>query len=87
LPEISLVPGALATPGTERAAIATLQRDDVRLALIDRHTFPEYGQTSFGRSFDRGIAAWIRRDFRHVTTLRPLAGVSHTIDVWVRRQS
>jgi hypothetical protein len=87
LPEISLVPGALASPGAERNAIATLQRDDVRLALIDRHTFPEYGQTSFGRSFDRGLAAWISAHFRHVTTLRPLAGVSHTIDVWVRRAS
>ena len=87
LPEISLVPGALAAPGAEREAIATLQRDDVRLALTDRHTFPEYGQTSFGKSFDTGLAAWIRAHFRHVATLRPLAGVGHTIDVWVRRAS
>ena len=87
LPELSLVPGALAAPGAERQAIATLERRDVRLALIDRHTFPEYGQTSFGRSFDIGLAAWIGGHFRHVATLRPLAGVSHTIDVWVRRQS
>jgi len=87
LPEISLVPGALAAPGAERKAIATLERDHVRLVLTDRHTFPEYGQTSFGKSFDIGLAAWIRRHFRHVTTLRPLSGVSHTIDVWVRRAS
>ncbi len=87
LREISLVPGALATKGSEKAAIATLEHDRVRLVLADRHVFTEYGQTRFGRSFDRGLYDWITKHYRRVATLRPLAGVSHTLDVWVRRAS
>jgi hypothetical protein len=85
LPQISLVPGALASPGAEVAAIRALKRAHVRLALTDRHAFTEYGQTNFGTSFDRVLAGWIQRNFNHAATLRPHGGVDHTIDVWVRR--
>jgi len=34
--------------------------------VIDRRTFPAYGQTSFGGSFDRILDAWIRSHFRRV---------------------
>jgi hypothetical protein len=85
LRQISLVPGALPKPEDERSAIATLERAKVRLVLIDRHTFAEYGQTRFGGSFDRLLDRWIQRNFVHTTRLRPGGGVDHTLDVWVRR--
>jgi hypothetical protein len=83
LREISLVPGALAKPADERAAIRALAR--VRFAITDRHSFGEYGQTRFGASFDRLLATWLRRNFDHAATLRPRGDVDHTLDVWVRR--
>jgi hypothetical protein len=85
LRQISLVPGALAKPGDEARAIRALA--PVRLAITDRHSFGEYGQTRFGASFDRLVAGWIRRNFNHTATLRPRGGVDHTLDVWVRRNT
>ena len=85
LRQISLVPGALAKPGDEARAIRALA--SVRLAITDRHSFGEYGQTRFGASFDRLLAGWIRRNFNHTATLRARGGVDHTLDVWVRRNS
>jgi len=87
LPQISLVPGALPTAADERAAIDALEHANVRLALTDRHSFSDYGQTRFGASFDRVLASWIRRHFNHAALLRPGGGVDHTLDVWVRRGS
>ena len=83
LRQISLVPGALAKQGDERAAIRSLA--PVRFAITDRHSFGEYGQTSFGKSFDRLLATWIQRNFDHAATLMPRGSVDHTLDVWVRR--
>ncbi len=85
LPQISLLPGALPTEQDERAAIAALDRAGVRLAVTDRRPFTEYGQTSFGGSFDRLLAGWIRSNFAHVATLAPGPGGTHTLDVWIRR--
>jgi hypothetical protein len=80
---ISLVPGALAKPGDEQAAIRSLTH--VRFAITDRHSFGEYGQTRFGKSFDRLLATWVQRNFDHAATLKPRGSVDHTLDVWVRR--
>lgn len=87
LQQISLVPGALATTGDQEEVIRTLERDHVRLVITDRHRFTEYGQTSFGQSFDRRLAGWIHRNFKHAATLRPEGGVDHTLDVWVGGRS
>jgi hypothetical protein len=84
LPQISLVPGALPTQRDQLDAIRTLERRHVKLVITDRHRFTEYGQTAFGGSFDRRLAQWIHRNFKHAATLRPGGGVDHTLDVWVR---
>jgi hypothetical protein len=87
LPEISLLPGALSGAGEEERAIGILARSRVRLAITDRHPFTEYGQSSFGVSFDQRLARWIKARFIHVATLRPQGASSHTLDVWLRRTS
>jgi hypothetical protein len=85
LPQISLLAGALATPQAERQAITRLDRAGVRLIITDRHPLTEYRQTSFGGSFDRVLAGWIRSTFVHVETLQGGGSVSHTLDIWLRR--
>src|SRR5204862_5902421 len=68
LSEISLVPGALPSRADELRAIAQLRQSHVRLVLVDERTFPEYDQTTFGGSFDRTLAAWIRSRFAHAAS-------------------
>ncbi len=87
LPQISLLPGALADANAERQAVARLERAGVEVAVTDRHPLTEYGQTAFGGSYDRIVAAWIRSTFDHVATLRPSGSISHTLDIWVRRRA
>jgi hypothetical protein len=87
LPEVSLLPGALAGAGRERRALVRLEGAGVRVAVIDRRTYPQYGHTSFGGSFDRSIDAWIRKDFHRVATFA--AGADPTaphIEIWRRSQ-
>lgn len=85
LPELSLIPGALPNAAAERAATATLAADPPQIVVTDRHPFTEYGQTSFGGSFDRVVAAWIHAHYRHAATIRGAASSSHTLDIWLRR--
>jgi len=84
LPQISLLPGALHDARAERDAMQRLQRAHVRLAIIDRRRFPEYGNTTFGGSFDRVLAALIRQRFAHVATLRGGGPKPRVLDVWLR---
>jgi hypothetical protein len=84
VPQISLLPGTLPSVGDQRREVAVLRRSGVRLAVIDRHQFPEYGHTSFGESFDRTLAAWIRRSFVHVATITAPGPDGRTLDVWLR---
>jgi hypothetical protein len=83
LPQLSLLPGALGSRADARAAIAVLDRR-VRLVVIDRRTYAGYGHTSFGGSFDRLLADWVRTHYTRIATLRD-AATSPTIDVWTRR--
>ena len=86
LPEISLLPGALAGAGRERRALARLEGAGIHLAVIDRRTFPQYASTSFGGSFDRTLDSWIRRDFRRVATFATGADPQAVhLEIWVRR--
>ena len=85
LEQLTLVPGSLAAEGAEQAAIERLERSDVRLAVLDRREFPEYGHTSFGGSFDAALAAWIRDNFDRTATLS--AGGPRTLDIWLRRRT
>lgn len=85
LPQLSLLPGALPHPDDERRAIAKLERDRTRLLVIDRRTFPEYGHTSFGGSFDRLLAGWIDRKYTRVATIGDSSSDSRSVDIWIRR--
>jgi len=82
LPRIDLLPGALPDADAQRAVIGRLEEAGVRLIVTDGHAFGEYGHTSFGDSFDRVLATWIRNHYELGATLA--AGPSHTLDVWVR---
>jgi hypothetical protein len=84
LPHLSLLPGALPTESDERAAIARLEAADVRLVITDRHVYSIYGHSSFGESFQRTLAAWIREEFTHVAILRGEGPRSRVLDVWLR---
>ena len=85
LPELSLLPGALASPGAESAAIRRLDRERVSLIVTERRTFSGYGHTSFGGSFDRDLAAWIRTHYRHAALLGSSGPAANAVDIWLRR--
>jgi len=82
LPQISLLPGALATAGDESQAIARLR--DVRLVAIDQRARSEYGQGVFGVTYHRQLGAWLRREFELVKTYRGAGSGAMTIDLWQR---
>ncbi|MDP9294795.1 MAG: hypothetical protein M3O90_10305, partial [Actinomycetota bacterium] len=82
LPQLSLLPGALATAADEDRAIARLH--DVRLAVVDRTPLRTYGHGAFGTTFDRRLAGWLRRDFRRLETARGPGADPRQIDVWIR---
>jgi hypothetical protein len=79
---LSLIPGALDGVRGEQAAIRRM--GGVRLAIIDRRPFTEYGHGAFGTTFDRELDTWIRRHFRHVETLRGAGAAPRTLDVWIK---
>ena len=80
--DISLLPGMVGTADEERQAIAAMS--GVRIAVTDRRPLTEYGRGAFGTDFNRRIGAWLRSDFRHVTTLRGAMDGAPTLDVWQR---
>ncbi|HMJ36867.1 MAG TPA: hypothetical protein VK501_23380 [Baekduia sp.] len=83
LPQLSLLPGALATAADEDRAIA--QMDQLRLAITDRKPLDVYDQGAFGTSYDQRIAAWLKRKFRHAATLRGDGPDGRSLDIWIRR--
>jgi hypothetical protein len=87
LPELSLLPGALADPGSERATIRRLAHARVPLIVTERRTFPGYGHTHFGGSFDRDLAAWIRSHYRHAALLGSEGPAEDAVDIWLRRST
>jgi hypothetical protein len=84
IPQISLLPGTLPTAADQRHEISVLRDSGVRLAVIDRRDFTEYGHTRFGGSFDRTLAAWIHTSFHHVATLTAPGPDGRTLDVWLK---
>ena len=92
LSEISLIPGALPSPEDERRAIAKLDSSRPPLVITDDREWPGYGHSSFGKSFDRELAAWIRRNYARTAVIRAPAHVTfegnhaeRTVSVWLRR--
>ena len=58
--ELSLLPGLLATPAEERAAIARLRREHVTLAVIGARDFSAWGTPTFGVSYAPLLGAYLR---------------------------
>jgi hypothetical protein len=85
LRQLSLLPGALPQPADERAAIERLKEANVRMAVIDERSYPEYGHTTFGDSFDRNLARYLRSDFVPAARLRTGDPDTPAISVLVRR--
>ena len=85
LREISLLPGALPTRASELAAIARLERAHVPLVITDSRSFPQYGQTAFGKSFDQLLAAWIKGRFRPAASVDVAGAKPRKLQLWLRR--
>lgn len=82
LRQLSLLPGMLARPSDERAAISRLGR--VRLAVIDRTPQDTYDHGAFGTTFDSRLAAWLRREFRRVRTVSGTGPGARKLDILER---
>lgn len=82
LRQLALLPGALPRVADERDAIQQLEDAGVRLAVIDRRAFPEYGHTTFGGSFDRVLDEWLHLRFARVDTART---ETQRLELWMRR--
>jgi hypothetical protein len=83
LPQLSLLPGSLPTAAAERQAADRLA--GVRLAITDRTPLTLYRHGAFGTTFDRTLAARLRRDFRIVETLGATDASGRPLDIWLRR--
>jgi 4-amino-4-deoxy-L-arabinose transferase-like glycosyltransferase len=83
LPQLSLLPGALATAEDEDEAIARMR--DVRLVVTDRTPLDTYEHGPFGTSYNRRIAAWLQAEFRRLTIARGAGPRARTLDIWLRR--
>lgn len=60
LRELSLLPGLIASPAEERAAIARLRRDRVTLAVIGARDFSSWGSRTFGLDYDPLLGKYLR---------------------------
>ena len=86
LHQLSLLPGALVDQADQRAVIDSLEREDVRVAVIDRRRYVEYGHTSFGGSFGGSVDRWLRTTFTRAVAIGPVGEQDRRIEIWVRRQ-
>jgi hypothetical protein len=88
LPQLSLLPGALEDAAAQQQAIAMLESEHLRLAIVDRKPLTRYEHGTWGVEYDRLVGAWVHRNFTHVTTLRGRSAGGNeprTLDVWLRR--
>lgn len=62
------LPGLLYSKGEEREAIAQLEAEHVRYAVLDDRNYAEYGFETFGRDYNLRLAAWVKREGPPVAT-------------------
>lgn len=82
LPEISLLPGALAGAAAERRAIVRMHA--VQLAITSREDLSEYGAGAFGTGYDRLIGGWLRTNFSRTQAPGGAGTPQTTLDIWQR---
>jgi 4-amino-4-deoxy-L-arabinose transferase-like glycosyltransferase len=71
--ELTLLPGLLATPAEERAAIERLRREHVRLAAIGARDMSIWGTPTFGVNYDAVLGAYLQRSASATTTVGSLS--------------
>jgi hypothetical protein len=59
--ELTLLPGLLATPAEERAAIAQMRRERVALAAIGARDLSIWGTPTFGVDYNRLVGAYLQK--------------------------
>jgi len=70
--ELSLLPGLLATPAEERAAIARLRREHVALAVVGARDFSSWGTPTFGVNYAPLLGSYLRSAATSTTTIGTL---------------
>ena len=83
---ISTLPPALPTTSDQLAAIERLDESGVRLAVIDTRNWIGYGHSSFGGSFDRTIAHWLKSHFTRLQVIRGTGDEPRVLEIWKRRE-
>ena len=58
--ELTLLPGLIATPAEQRAAIARLRREHVALAVIGARDLSVWGTPTFGVDYDKILGDYLR---------------------------
>jgi hypothetical protein len=71
--ELTLLPGLLATPAEERAAIAQMRREGVALAAIGARDLSIWGTPTFGVDYNRMVGAFLREATTAKVTVGTLA--------------
>ena len=78
--ELSLLPGLLASPAEEAAAVARLRREHVTLAVIGARDFSAWGTPTFGVNYAPLLGSYLRGAARRTTTVgtlrQPAAGTN-----------
>lgn len=65
---LQFFPGSLDALADERAAVAALQAQGVRIAIIGQRSFPGYGFSGFGVDYNRLLSRFIHADGPPVAT-------------------
>lgn len=76
LHELTLLPGLLATPAAESAAVARLRREHVALAVIGARDLSVWGTPTFGVDYNKLLGAYLRSSARTSSTAGTLADPS-----------
>jgi 4-amino-4-deoxy-L-arabinose transferase-like glycosyltransferase len=71
--ELTLLPGLLATPAEERAAVARMRREHVALAALGARDLSVWGTPTFGVDYDPLLGAYLRGAATATTTVGTLA--------------
>lgn len=71
--ELTLLPGLLATPAEERAAVERMRREHVALAAVGARDLSIWGTPTFGVDYDPRIGAYLRGAVAATVTVGSLA--------------
>ncbi len=75
--DVMFLPGLLDSRADERKAIARLEREGVRYAVISKRRFDGYGFSRFGVDYNHLLASYVERRPRRPVRPRPARGGGH----------